>query len=168
MIAAMDPNPPVAGLHLVLGGARSGKSAYAQALAAAQEAAGREICVVATALAADAEMRARIARHRADRPAHWRLVEPSATRHALAEAIDAHADARRCLLVDCLTLWLSQAIASASAWRVADGSTSRQCAGRSARWRAMRTRISSSAPSAVATTQTSRPAVSCAAASDCA
>ena len=111
MIAAMDPKPPVAGLHLVLGGARSGKSAYAQSLAAAQEAAGREVCVVATALAGDAEMRARIARHRADRPAHWCLVEPPPARHALAEAIDGHAGAGRCLLVDCLTLWLSQAIA---------------------------------------------------------
>jgi adenosylcobinamide kinase/adenosylcobinamide-phosphate guanylyltransferase len=110
MIAPMDLNPVVAGLHLVLGGARSGKSAYAQSLAAAQEAAGREVCVVATALGGDAEMRARIARHRADRPAHWRLVEPPPARHALARAVDDHAGARCCLLVDCLTLWLSQAI----------------------------------------------------------
>ena len=111
MSPALDPNPPVAGLHLVLGGARSGKSAYAQSLAVAQETAGREVCVVATALGADEEMRARIARHRADRPSHWRLVEPPPARHALARAIDAHAGPRLCLLVDCLTLWLSQAIA---------------------------------------------------------
>ena len=107
MSPALDPNPPVAGLHLVLGGARSGKSAYAQSLAVAQETAGREVCVVATALGADEEMRARIARHRADRPSHWRLVEPPPARHALARAIDAHAGPRLCLLVDCLTLWLS-------------------------------------------------------------
>lgn len=111
MISAMDACSGPAGLHLVIGGARSGKSAHAQSLAAAHEAAGRAVCVVATALAADPEMRERIARHRADRPAHWRVVEPPHAPRALAGAIDALAAPGRCLLVDCLTLWLSQAIA---------------------------------------------------------
>lgn len=112
MMPAMEP---IAGgpdaLHLVIGGARSGKSAHAQSMAVAHEAAGRTVCVIATALAADAEMRARIARHRADRPSHWPVVELPQAPRALAAALDAHAAPGHCVLVDCLTLWLSQAIA---------------------------------------------------------
>lgn len=85
---------------LVLGGARSGKSRHAQALA---EASGLAVTVIATGRARDAEMAARIARHRAERPAHWRTVEePLALADALADA----ARAECCVVVDCLTLWL--------------------------------------------------------------
>lgn len=86
---------------LVLGGARSGKSAHAQALA---EATAGELVFVATAQALDDEMRERIARHRGDRDGRWRTVE---TPVALAEAILAEDAADRMLLVDCLTLWAS-------------------------------------------------------------
>lgn len=86
---------------LILGGARSGKSALAERLA---RAGGCEVVYVATAEAGDAEMRSRIAHHRARRPAAWRCVEEPL---ALAGVLDAHARAGRCLLVDCLTLWLS-------------------------------------------------------------
>lgn len=86
---------------LILGGARSGKSEYAQRLA---EKMGRPVLYVATATAGDEEMARRIARHRAARPAHWRTLEaPAGIGQALAAAI---ADAE-VVLVDCLTLLVS-------------------------------------------------------------
>jgi adenosylcobinamide kinase/adenosylcobinamide-phosphate guanylyltransferase len=88
-------------ISLVLGGARSGKSAFAQERA---EASGLEPVYVATAQAFDDEMTDRIARHRADRDARWRTVEAPLE---LAAMIAAEAAATRILLVDCLTLWLS-------------------------------------------------------------
>ena len=86
---------------LILGGARSGKSALAERLAADS---GREVIYIATAQAHDEEMHERIGHHRASRPAHWRSVEEPL---ALADALRLHAREDRCLLVDCLTLWLS-------------------------------------------------------------
>jgi adenosylcobinamide kinase/adenosylcobinamide-phosphate guanylyltransferase len=94
--------------ELILGGARSGKSRLALQRAAAS---GREPVFIATAQAGDAEMAARIAQHQAERPPHWRLVEEPI---ALAEALQRHAAAERCLLVDCLTLWLSNLLAGES------------------------------------------------------
>ena len=85
----------------VIGGARSGKSRYAQARA---EAAGESPVFVATAEAFDDEMRARIAQHRADRDARWRTVEAP---RDLPAAIDALNDGGAVVLVDCLTLWAS-------------------------------------------------------------
>ena len=87
--------------HLVTGGARSGKSAFAEALATAF---GLPTAYLATAQAGDAEMRERIARHRARRPAHWRSVECGSE---LAAALEREAGAERCVIVDCLTLWLA-------------------------------------------------------------
>lgn len=92
--------------HLIVGGQRSGKSREAERLAQAwlRGAPDREVAVVATALAFDEEMRARIARHRADRPAGFATVEaPLALTAALREAVAPG----RLLLVDCLTLWLT-------------------------------------------------------------
>ncbi|MGC1550742.1 MAG: bifunctional adenosylcobinamide kinase/adenosylcobinamide-phosphate guanylyltransferase [Rhodanobacter sp.] len=86
---------------LILGGARSGKSALAEQLALAS---GREVVYVATAQSRDDEMAERIAHHRARRPAAWRSVEEPL---ALAATLQAQARADRCVLVDCLTLWLS-------------------------------------------------------------
>lgn len=101
--------------ELVLGGARSGKSRYAQAQAAAS---GLAVTYIATAQALDAEMAARIERHRAERPAGWDLVEAPL---ALAAALEAHAAPGRCLLVDCLTLWLTNLLlADAAGARLAD------------------------------------------------
>ncbi len=91
---------------LILGGARSGKSAFAQRQAMSS---GLDVFYLATAQAGDAEMTERITRHRAERPAHWGLVEEPL---ALAAALNAHAAADRCLLVDCLTLWLSNLLAA--------------------------------------------------------
>jgi adenosylcobinamide kinase/adenosylcobinamide-phosphate guanylyltransferase len=86
---------------LVLGGARSGKSRHAQALA---EARAGDLVFIATAQAFDGEMHDRIARHRADRDARWRTVEAPL---ALAEAIRAADGDDVVMLVDCLTLWAS-------------------------------------------------------------
>lgn len=88
--------------ELILGGVRSGKSRHAEALARDS---GLEVIYLATARPGDAEMQARIAAHRARRPAHWGLVEEPL---ALASALSAHAAPARCLIVDCLTLWLTQ------------------------------------------------------------
>lgn len=87
-------------LTLILGGARSGKSRHALQLA---ESSGLPVTVIATAQARDAEMAARIARHRAERPADWKTVEEPLH---LAAALQQAAGPGRCVLVDCLTLWL--------------------------------------------------------------
>ncbi|MBU0499750.1 MAG: bifunctional adenosylcobinamide kinase/adenosylcobinamide-phosphate guanylyltransferase [Gammaproteobacteria bacterium] len=86
---------------LILGGVKSGKSHLAERLAAQ---AGLEVVYIATATVCDEEMGARIAGHRARRPEHWRLVEESLD---LARVLKREATENRCLLVDCLTLWLT-------------------------------------------------------------
>ncbi len=86
-------------LTLVLGGARSGKSRYAESLVAATP---PPWIYVATAQAQDAEMAGRIAHHRARRGAGWHTIEAP---HDLAAAIDAAPAGA--ILVDCLTLWLT-------------------------------------------------------------
>jgi adenosylcobinamide kinase / adenosylcobinamide-phosphate guanylyltransferase len=86
-------------LTLVLGGARSGKSRYAESLVAATP---PPWIYVATAQAQDTEMAGRIAHHRARRGAGWHTVEAP---HDLAAAIDAAPAGA--ILVDCLTLWLT-------------------------------------------------------------
>ncbi len=94
---------------LILGGARSGKSRLAEKLASES---GLEVVYIATAQAQDTEMSARIAHHRARRPAGWVTVEEPL---ALAAAIAFHAGPGRCLLVDCLTLWLTNLLLHPSA-----------------------------------------------------
>jgi len=86
---------------LVLGGARSGKSAYAEAQARAD---GRACVYVATGAAGDDEMHARIDAHRARRGPDWRTIEEPL---ALAAVIAREANPDVVVLVDCLTLWLS-------------------------------------------------------------
>jgi adenosylcobinamide kinase / adenosylcobinamide-phosphate guanylyltransferase len=86
---------------LVLGGARSGKSRYAQALA---ESAGRQRLFLATAQPGDKEMLQRIARHRRDRGSDWQTREEPLE---LAAALRAEARKDRAVVVDCVTLWLS-------------------------------------------------------------
>jgi adenosylcobinamide kinase/adenosylcobinamide-phosphate guanylyltransferase len=86
---------------LVLGGARSGKSAYAERLVAES---GLERVYVATAEPGDPEMAERIAHHRSRRGGDWRTVEEAAQ---LEDVLEAEAREGRAILVDCLTLWLS-------------------------------------------------------------
>jgi len=88
-------------LTFIIGGARSGKSSRAQALAESHDGV---LVYLATAQAFDNEMRARIARHQQDRDERWRTVECPIE---LPEAIAREAGADRVLLVDCLTLWTS-------------------------------------------------------------
>lgn len=87
--------------QLILGGARSGKSSYAQQQA---EASQKQVVYIATAHAGDDEMQRRIELHQRQRPDDWVLVEEQL---ALADVLKKHDAADRCLLVDCLTLWLS-------------------------------------------------------------
>ena len=86
---------------LVFGGARSGKSAYAEQLARAS---GKEVLYIATAQAGDGEMATRITHHRAQRPAGWTTLEEPLR---LGDALLQHARPSRLLLIDCLTLWLT-------------------------------------------------------------
>ena len=89
-----------AGLTLIIGGARSGKSAFAEKLASQRE----RVLFVATAEALDDEMRQRIENHKRNRPAHWHTLEtPRDVVGALTD-VDMPHDV---LLLDCLTLWVS-------------------------------------------------------------
>jgi len=87
-------------LSLILGGARSGKSALAEALATS---ANRPRAYIATSQAFDAEMEAKIAKHRQDRGPDWQTIEaPLDIEAALGEVTP-----NSVVLIDCLTLWLS-------------------------------------------------------------
>ena len=88
--------------ELILGGVRSGKSRLAERHAIDS---GLSVVYVATARALDDEMRQRIAHHQARRPQDWRLVEAEGD---LASVLLREAAVGRCVLVDCLTLWLTQ------------------------------------------------------------
>jgi adenosylcobinamide kinase/adenosylcobinamide-phosphate guanylyltransferase len=87
-------------LSLVIGGARSGKSRFALSLGLS----ARRPVYLAAATAEDAEMAERIDRHRRERPAHWTTVEEPLE---IAAAIERHAGEHDFILLDCLTLWLS-------------------------------------------------------------
>lgn len=91
-------------IHLILGGARSGKSAYAEKLAADS---GLAVTYIATAQVYDAEFAQRVDHHKIRRPAHWGTIEQA---FALGETLKQHAKANHCMIVDCLTLWLAQCI----------------------------------------------------------
>lgn len=94
-------------IHLVLGGARSGKSRYGEALVRQYTALGFDACYVATAQALDDEMTTRIAKHQAGRSddgIEWQLFEESLALTALLKRL---AKPGRVILVDCLTLWLT-------------------------------------------------------------
>lgn len=87
--------------ELILGGVRSGKSRLAEQRALAS---GLHVTYIATATTGDEEMRQRIQVHQLRRPSGWKLIEEP---HALAAVLEAHAQPDRCLVVDCLTLWLT-------------------------------------------------------------
>ena len=91
---------------LILGGVRSGKSRYAAKLVQEQAC---PVTLIVTGAALDEEMAARIEAHRANRPAAWSVVEEP-TR--LAATLVARAGPNRLILVDCLTLWLSNLLCS--------------------------------------------------------
>jgi len=88
-------------LHLILGGTRSGKSRHAEILARAAQ---TPVTYIATARGGDAEMAARIEHHRAHRPAEWTTVEAPVE---LAAALRMTCVSDQTVIVDCLTLWLT-------------------------------------------------------------
>ncbi|MEY4592356.1 MAG: hypothetical protein RIR18_1251 [Pseudomonadota bacterium] len=98
-------------IELILGGARSGKSALAEKIAQESR---LKVTYLATAQAGDSEMASRITHHQARRPVQWSLLEEPLH---LAAALEQQAAPGKCLLVDCLTLWLSNLIFQGDAWR---------------------------------------------------
>ena len=104
----------MASSQLILGGARSGKSRFA----VESQRAHARVSFLATAEAHDADMAARIARHRAERPAHWRTVEEPYDLVARLRAVAADA-----VIVDCLTVWVSNLMlrGDADEWIVKQG-----------------------------------------------
>ena len=99
--------------ELILGGVRSGKSALAEQLALES---GLAVTYIATAQAGDDEMRERILHHRRRRPIQWDLLEVGCD---LADELVKVAAAGRCLLVDCLTLWLTRLLTDPDPERLA-------------------------------------------------
>ena len=106
---------------LILGGARSGKSLFAEQLATAS---GRHVIYLATAEAHDGEMHRRIAHHQARRPSHWGSVEEPMH---LADQLQQLAAPGTCLLVDCLTLWLSNLLFAGRAAAQAEAGEAIDC-----------------------------------------
>ena len=90
--------------HLILGGARSGKSAYTEKLAIMSH---LPVTYIATAQVYDEEFKQRVQHHKDRRPKHWKIVESPFN---LANTIKTEAAEGRCVIVDCLTLWLAQCI----------------------------------------------------------
>lgn len=88
-------------VHLILGGARSGKSRFAEKIA---HETGKEVVYIATATSQDDEMQDRIDRHKSDRPEHWITVEEPLE---LAQVVQHYSGDNVCILIDCLTLWLT-------------------------------------------------------------
>ena len=88
-------------VSLILGGVKSGKSALAERLAISTM---LNVTYIATATADDAPMQQRISHHQQHRPAHWLTVEQPIR---LAKALTEHCQGNHCVLVDCLTLWLT-------------------------------------------------------------
>lgn len=91
-------------LALIIGGARSGKSRYAENIA---QKSGLPVTYIATAQVYDEEFGQRVAQHQSQRPSTWKTVEEP---HHLAQVLQCEAADDRCLVVDCLTLWLAQCI----------------------------------------------------------
>ena len=108
--------------ELIIGGARSGKSTLAEKRAFES---GLPVIYVATAQALDGEMQHRIALHQARRPASWGLVEAPLN---LAATLKQSAAPGVCLLVDCLTLWLSNVLFAGTAARQAEAGQAIDCA----------------------------------------
>lgn len=96
---------------LILGGVRSGKSRLAEHMASQS---GLPVTYIATATAQDDEMRERIAAHRARRPKHWHLIEEPEN---LAAVLGDHAAEPRCVVVDCLTMWITYLLTAADSAR---------------------------------------------------
>lgn len=91
-------------IHLILGGARSGKSSFAEKLATDS---GLPVNYIATAQVYDPEFGLRVKHHKVRRPAHWKTIEQPFN---LASTLQTYAKTNEVMIVDCLTLWLAQCI----------------------------------------------------------
>jgi adenosylcobinamide kinase/adenosylcobinamide-phosphate guanylyltransferase len=112
-------------IELILGGARSGKSLLAEQRAAASN---LPIIYIATGQAGDAEMALRITHHRASRPAQWQTVEePIHLAAALAKHSSQHGSQQQCIVVDCLTLWLTNLLLTGQAAQQAEAGEKMAC-----------------------------------------
>lgn len=89
-------------IHLILGGARSGKSSYAEMLATDS---GLPVNYIATALVYDDEFKQRVQHHKDRRPKQWKIIEEA---HFLSNALQANKHVGATIIVDCLTVWLAQ------------------------------------------------------------
>lgn len=98
----MSNNKPT--IELVMGGARSGKSSYAEKQA---KESGKPVIYIATSEVRDEEMAERVRKHRAQRPDEWLVIEEPLE---LPQALQIFSKADNCILVDCLTLWLSNCL----------------------------------------------------------
>lgn len=107
--------------QLIFGGARSGKSLLAEKYAADS---GLHVIYLATAQARDSEMQRRITHHRERRPAHWACVEEPLH---LATKLSELATSETCILVDCLTLWLSNLLFAGQAAAQAEAGEAIHC-----------------------------------------
>ncbi len=131
MMGSVDDRRPIIPLRcrvklvgmreLIIGGARSGKSRLAEQRA---NDSGLRVVYVATAQALDGEMARRIANHRSRRPANWQVIEEPLE---LAAVLRRQAAAEVCLLVDCLTLWLSNLLFAGDAARQAEAGEAIDC-----------------------------------------
>ncbi|WED24644.1 bifunctional adenosylcobinamide kinase/adenosylcobinamide-phosphate guanylyltransferase [Vibrio sp. JC009] len=108
----MNDAKPV--VELVLGGARSGKSSYAENIA---KASGKPVIYIATSEVRDEEMAKRVELHQAQRPSEWKVIEQPLE---LSRALKESSTADNCILVDCLTLWLSNCLFGESGREWAD------------------------------------------------
>ena len=99
---------PIIDCHLILGGARSGKSGYAERLA---KDSGKQVIYLATAKVMDNEISERVKRHQQDRPSDWKTVEEPIH---LAAALQQWASPECVILVDCLTMWLMNLLSDLS------------------------------------------------------
>lgn len=107
--------------ELIIGGARSGKSAHAEKQATES---GLRVVYIATAQVLDGEMERRVELHRARRPTEWGLVESPL---GLFDTLARHAAPDTCLLVDCLTLWLTNLLFAGEAAKQADAGKALDC-----------------------------------------
>ncbi|GIU35677.1 bifunctional adenosylcobalamin biosynthesis protein CobP [Shewanella schlegeliana] len=101
--------------QLIIGGARSGKSRLAQDYAANWQAqTNGDVIIIATAEITEGAMAKRIAHHKSNRPIQWQVIE---TNLDLSQALLKHSQATNLILVDCLTLWLSNTLLSKRCWQ---------------------------------------------------
>lgn len=105
-------------IHLILGGARSGKSSLAEKQAKHNEATAQaQVYYLATAQSLDGEMSARIKQHQEQRPSHWPLIEsPIELANVIEQLVKKHQSVQEnpiTVLIDCLTLWLTNCLCSA-------------------------------------------------------